>query len=73
MKNVCYIERELPRNNRTDNVRANYNMHTNWEESGGPAGRGGGGGWSARPLKRRSGTSNVPNKPDCHEPLPHQI
>ena len=56
MKNVYYIVRELPRNKRTDNVRASYNMHTNREEK---EGREGGG--SARPLKRRSGTSNVPN------------
>ena len=54
MKNVYYTERELPRNNCTDNVRANYTMHTNREEVVG-------GGGSARPLKRRSGTSNVPN------------
>ena len=41
MKNVYYTERELPRNNCTDNVRANYNMHTNREEVVGRGGRGG--------------------------------
>ena len=65
MKNVYYIVRELPRNKRTDNVRASYNMHTNREEK---EGREGGG--VSKTLKEKKWHQQRPkHKPDCHHCL----